>query len=83
MIIPEQSDGLHNGDVVDIVRKRARRASARVSKSRKPRKTAKQRLEDFMSGFGGLKDKAEWKGRSSSVIAREIRVRASGRGRRG
>lgn len=53
----------------------AKGARAKAPKSLKPRKTP-------LFGFGLLKDKPEWKGRTGAEIAREIRTKSSRRGGR-
>ena len=82
VIIPEQSVGLRNGDEVEIVR-RDRAKGSRTKPPAKKRGAAQKRLDDFMSAFGSLRDKPEWKGKTSAAIAREIRARAPRRAQRG
>lgn len=76
VIIPEQSDGLRDGDVVDIVRKRAGRARTgrkATSGGAGKKRRGKSRMPLF--GFGLLKDKREWRGRSTVEIAAELKKR--------
>jgi hypothetical protein len=77
VIIPDQSDGLRNGDVVDIVRKRAAKATGRngtgARKNGGTKKKGTKAKAGALFGFGLLKNKAEWRGRSSVEIAAELR----------
>lgn len=88
VVIPDQTDGLRNGDVVRCIPERKKNkpsatASTRAKPSRAGKAAAKRRLDAFMSGFGSMKDRPDWKGRSSADIASEIRKRASSRSTRG
>ncbi len=87
VIVPEQTAGLRDGDVVDI---RVRRLTATGKPRKKTRSrpvgkrmTAEQRLAAWRAVVGSWEDRPEWKGKSSAQIARDIRARAAARGARG
>lgn len=89
VVIPDRTDELRNGDVVRFVPEKKKvikpsaTASTRAKRVREGKAAAKRRLDAFMSAFGCMKDRPDWKGRSSADIASELRKRASSRSSRG
>lgn len=82
VVIPDQTDGLRNGDVVRFIPAKKRikpsaTASTRAKPSRTGKAVAKRRLDAFMSAFGCMKDRPDWKGKTTLEIVAELRKRTS------
>jgi hypothetical protein len=72
---------LRNGARVEVLP--TRRIGATKAKKRAAKGTrAKSSADPLLKFFGMSKDRADWKGRSSAEIARELRRRVSTRAKR-
>ncbi len=72
---------LRNGSRVEVLP--ARRSGVTKTKKRRAKEPgAKASSDPLLKFFGMSKDRADWKGRSSSEIARKLRRRTSSRTKR-
>lgn len=81
VIVPDELLRLNEGARVDFSIRKVSAAEKRpVGRARKPSrsKAVEQRVAAFMQGFGVRKNDRTDKGKSSAVIARELRSRAMG-----
>ncbi len=81
VIVLDNGAPLRDGDVVEVARAARRvtsKARTRTAVKAKPRKS-----RDPLPGFGVWADRADWKGKSSARIARDLRRAAAGRKGRG
>jgi hypothetical protein len=83
IIILEDATGLRNGTVVEVTRpaKRTKAVAKPVAKGKKKPATRRKRSAGSVAdwpAFGIWKDRADWKGKSSAEIARELREKALG-----
>jgi hypothetical protein len=82
VVVLEGEVDLRNGSRVEV--QPARRATTAESKKRagKGARTSAKSADPLLKFFGVWKDRADWKGRSSVEVAKELRRRAGRRASR-
>jgi hypothetical protein len=85
VIVPQEGMSLPNGTVVDIRagkqgrrQKPATKATSRSEALKQKRSRKTREDEPVLEGFGMWKNRADWRGKSTLEVARELRRKAMG-----